>query len=281
MQHTLLTAYAALARTGIMRQAWARRAFLAAYSGYKTWIEAGPVDRLREFVPAGSTVVDVGANVGFFTMKFALWVGEQGRVIAVEPDRENFEVLAAKVKKAGLQDRVRLHQAAAAAETGSVRLRRNELHPGDHRISFHPEGIPVPAVTSANGSVAVAPAPAPPAAAAPRSVSLVKIDVQGAEMLVLKGAKRMLDQLHPALFVEVDDRALRHFGSSAEALLEHMQRSGYKTHELVENGPPRELSHHRLFASLKTRSYIDVLFLPGRRLDLASNEYGRSDQRTS
>jgi len=271
VQHTLLTAYAALARTGIMRQAWARRAFLAAYSGYKTWIEAGPVDRLREFVPAGSTVVDVGANVGFFTMKFALWVGEQGRVIAVEPDRENFEVLAAKVKKAGLQDRVRLHQAAAAAETGSVRLRRNELHPGDHRISFHPEGIPVPAVT-VDDLVA---------AAAPRSVSLVKIDVQGAEMLVLKGAKRMLDQLHPALFVEVDDRALRHFGSSAEALLEHMQRSGYKTHELVENGQPRELSHHRLFASLKTRSYIDVLFLPGRRLDLASNEYGRSDQRTS
>ena len=271
VQHTLLTAYAALARTGIMRQAWARRAFLAAYSGYKTWIEAGPVDRLREFVPAGSTVVDVGANVGFFTMKFALWVGEQGRVIAVEPDRENFEVLVAKVKKAGLQDRVRLHQAAAAAETGSVRLRRNELHPGDHRISFHPEGIPVPAVT-VDDLVA---------AAAPRSVSLVKIDVQGAEMLVLKGAKRMLDQLHPALFVEVDDRALRHFGSSAEALLEHMQRSGYKTHELVENGPPRELSHHRLFASLKTRSYIDVLFLPGRRLDLASNEYGRSDQRTS
>ena len=271
VQHTLLTAYAALARTGIMRQAWARRAFLAAYSGYKTWIEAGPVDRLREFVPAGSTVVDVGANVGFFTMKFALWVGEQGRVIAVEPDRENFEVLVAKVKKAGLQDRVRLHQAAAAAETGSVRLRRNELHPGDHRISFHPEGIPVPAVT-VDDLVA---------AAAPRSVSLVKIDVQGAEMLVLKGARRMLDQLHPALFVEVDDRALRHFGSSAEALLEHMQRSGYKTHELVENGPPRELSHHRLFASLKTRSYIDVLFLPGRRLDLASNEYGRSDQRTS
>ena len=271
MQHTLLTAYAALARTGIMRQAWARRAFLAAYSGYKIWIEAGPVDRLREFVPAGSTVVDVGANVGFFTMKFALWVGEQGRVIAVEPDRENFEVLAAKVKKAGLQDRVRLHQAAAAAETGSVRLRRNELHPGDHRISFHPEGIPVPAVT-VDDLVA---------AAAPRSVSLVKIDVQGAEMLVLKGARRMLDQLHPALFVEVDDRALRHFGSSAEALLEHMQRSGYKTHELVKNGPPRELSHHRLFASLKTRSYIDVLFLPGRRLDLASNEYGRSDQRTS
>jgi hypothetical protein len=41
-----------------------------------------------------------------------------------------------------------------------------------------------------------------------RSVSLIKIDVQGAEMLVLEGAKRTLRKMRPALFVEVDDRAL-------------------------------------------------------------------------
>jgi FkbM family methyltransferase len=262
VQHTLLAAYAALARTGIMRQAWARRAFLAAYSGYKTWIEAGPVNRLREFVPEDSTVVDVGANVGFFTMKFALWVGEQGRVIAVEPDRENFEVLAAKVKKAGLQDRVRLHQAAAAAETGLVRLRRNELHPGDHRISFRPEGISVPAVT-VDDLVA---------AAAPQSVSLVKIDVQGAEMLVLKGAKRMLDQMHPALFVEVDDGALRSFGSSAHELVKYLRVRGYETHELVGDGPPRKLSFDRISANLTARGYIDVLFLPADGVNPAKSE---------
>ena len=90
LRHAGVASYGMLARTGIMRQAWTRRVFLAAYSVYKTWIEAGPVDRLKDFVLPGSTVVDVGANIGFFTIKFAQWVGEQGRVIAIEPDLENF-----------------------------------------------------------------------------------------------------------------------------------------------------------------------------------------------
>jgi len=247
-----LAAYGALARTGVMQQPWARRVFLAVYSAYKTWIESGPVDRLKEFVAPGSAVVDVGANVGFFTLKFARWVGRQGRVIAIEPDELNFTTLAAKIAAAGLQDRVDLHKAAAAAETGSVRLRLNEVHPGDHRISFDDEGIAVSAVT-VDGLVA---------AVGVTTVSLVKIDVQGAEMLVLAGAQRTLATMRPALFVEVDDRALGSFGSSARALIAHLEEIGYRMHELVDNGPPRSLSQQQLSASLGRRSYIDVLFLP-------------------
>jgi FkbM family methyltransferase len=252
LQHAGLFAYGALARTGIMKQAWARRVFLAAYSAYKAWIEAGPVDRLKDFVPPGSTVVDVGANVGFFTFKFARWVGEQGIVIAIEPDFENFETLTTKITAAGLERRVRLHQAAAAEQSGSVRLQRNELHPGDHRITFSAQGIMVPAVT-VDDLIAEAGA---------QSVSLVKIDVQGAEMLVLEGAKRTLEQIRPALFVELDDRNLVHFGSSAHALVARLEQAGYQMHELANEGSPRRLSHDRLFTDLQTHSYIDVLFLP-------------------
>jgi FkbM family methyltransferase len=258
LQHAGLFAYRALARTGIMKQAWARRAFLTAYSVYKTWIEAGPIDRLEDFVPPGSTVVDVGANVGFFTLKFARWIGEQGCVIAIEPDLDNFETLAAKIAAAGFERRVRLHQAAAAAEGGFIRLQRNELHPGDHRITFGAQGMIVPAVTIDDLA----------AEAVARPVSLVKIDVQGAEMLVLEGAKRTLAEIRPALFVEVDDRNLVDLGSSAYALVAHLEQAGYEMHELASDGPPRKLSHDGLFANLQTRSYIDVLFLPIRNQDL-------------
>jgi FkbM family methyltransferase len=252
LQYAALAAYRTLARTGIMRRPWTRRLFLAAYSAYKTWIEAGPVDRLKDFVPPGSTAIDVGANIGFFTIKLARWVGEQGLVIAIEPDLENFETLTAKIAAVGLERRVQLHQAAAAAEGGSVRLRRNELHPGDHRIAFGAEGIVVPTVT-VDDLVAEAGA---------RTVSLVKIDVQGAEMLVFEGAKRTLSKLRPALFVEIDDRNLADLGSSAHALIAHLEQAGYEMHELAKDGPPRKLSHDGLFANLQTRSYTDVLFLP-------------------
>jgi FkbM family methyltransferase len=252
LQQGGLTAYGLLARTGIMRQAWARRSFLALYSAYKTWIEAGPVDRLKEFVPLGSTVIDVGANVGFFTLRFARWVGDGGRVIAIEPDLENFKTLASKVRGTDSERRVRLHRAAAAAQPGSVHLQRNELHPGDHRITFHGEGIVVPAVTI----------DALVAEAGILRVSLVKIDVQGAEMLVIEGAKSTLEKMHPALFVEVDDQALRDLGTSARALVTCIEAVGYEAYELVKDGPPRKLSHDQLFAVSRIRSYIDVLFLP-------------------
>ena len=92
-------------------------------------------------------------------------------------------------------------------------------------------------------------------------------------MLVLEGAKRTLEQMRPALFVEVDDRNLMNLGSSALALVAHLEQAGYETHELANEGPPRKLSHDRLFANLKTRSYIDVLFLP-------ACERGRLNQNT-
>jgi hypothetical protein len=56
------------------------------YLVQKQYFEAGPIDRLREFVPAGSLVIDVGTNVGFFSLRFASWVGDCGKVVAIEPE---------------------------------------------------------------------------------------------------------------------------------------------------------------------------------------------------
>ena len=72
---------------------------------YKQYFEAGPIDRLQEFVPSGSLVIDVGANVGFFSLRFAKWVGKGGKVISIEPEDRNYNRLIA-APKAGLFDRV-------------------------------------------------------------------------------------------------------------------------------------------------------------------------------
>ncbi len=53
------------AMLGLYRPPVFRRAFLALYSLYKRYFEAGPIGRLREFVPTGSLVLDVGAHVGY------------------------------------------------------------------------------------------------------------------------------------------------------------------------------------------------------------------------
>lgn len=247
-----LTAYGLLARTGLMRQPWARRAFIEIYALYKTWVEAGPIDRLKDFVTPGSLVIDVGANIGFFSLKFADWVGDEGLIIAIEPDRENFTTLVKKAQSTGLESRIRFLNVAASDKAGSVPFERNELHPGDHRIAPGTnDGPNVPAVTLDELL----------AETKGRSLSLVKIDVQGAEMLVLAGAEQMLRNRCPALFVEVDDGALRHFGKSADAFVSSIESAGYRTYELTK-GQPRLWPREQLFADLDRRGYLDVLLLP-------------------
>ena len=76
------------------------RLFLAVYGIYKRYFEAGPIDRLQEFVPPGSLVIDVGANVGFFSLRFARWVGAEGKVIAIEPEERNCNNLVEAVARA-------------------------------------------------------------------------------------------------------------------------------------------------------------------------------------
>lgn len=235
-----------------MRQPWARRAFVASYSLYKSWIEAGPIDRLKDFVTPGSLVIDVGANIGFFTLKFANWVGSDGQVIAIEPDAENLTTLVQKAKRARLETRIEFCYAAASDKSGFVSFERNELHPGDHRIALGATGATTVTTITLDEL----------ALSSERQVSLIKIDVQGAELLVLAGGKHLLRERRPALFVEVDDRALRHYGGSALELISWIEAVGYRIYQLADRGPPRHWPREELLADLKTRGYLDILSLP-------------------
>lgn len=235
-----------------MRRPWARRAFIASYSLYKSWIEAGPIDRLKDLVAPGSLVIDVGANIGFFTLKFADWVGSDGKIIAIEPDSENLATLVGKAKKTGLETRIEFCNAAASEQSGFISFERNELHPGDHRIApAATGGAKVTAITLDELDIASG-----------RQLSLVKIDVQGAELLVLAGAKHLLRERKPALFVEVDDRALGHFGSSADQLISWLETNGYRIYQLTDDGPPLPWPRDELLADVKKRGYLDILSLP-------------------
>jgi len=244
----LLRAYRGVAASGLLDRPRARRAFESAYLGYKRLIEAGPIEHLRPFAVPGTAVVDVGANIGFFAMRFGDWVGPAGRVYAIEPEARNVAGLRERIARAGLGTVVECVHAAAADEPGIVRLVRNPVHPGDHHLG--PEGEAVPAVTI-DGLVA----------GGDRRVSLIKIDVQGAEPLVLSGAMRVLADDRPAVFIEVDESALRRAGNSAAELIGTFVALGYRGRVLTRSGFSEELDAAELVARA-AGSYIDVLFVP-------------------
>lgn len=247
-QNAMLGAYRLVFAKGLLHVGWGRRLFFALYDIYKNLFEAGPIGGLHAYVPEGGFVIDVGANVGFFTERFARWVGPAGRVVAIEPEAANFAELARRLEARGLADRVDARQAVADAQSGQAHLLINADHPGDHRLGD--SGEPVTALSLDE------------IASPGRKVAMIKIDVQGAEMRVLAGAAAILARDRPALFIEVDPAGLSRYGSSVDALLGMLAAHGYAPHVLSRAGP-RSCARGELDAVLARHGYTDVLFYTG------------------
>ncbi|MGH0029495.1 MAG: FkbM family methyltransferase [Myxococcota bacterium] len=169
----------------------------------------------------GDVVVDVGANVGYYTLIASRLVGETGRVYAFEPDPESFALLTRNVRESGL-DNVVLEQKGVSDRAGTLELYLSESNRGDHRI-FQPEGesrrtIEVESVALDDYF-----------AGRHAEVDFVKIDTQGAELLILRGMREILagnDRL--VLAVEYAPKLLREFGFDALELLDLLEANDFR-----------------------------------------------------
>ena len=165
--------------------------------------EAAESRYLSSRVRAGTTAIDVGANIGLFTVPLARAVGSRGRVIAIEPDAENLARLEANLRLNRLAN-VLVERVAAGDRDGEA-----ELHlandPAFHSTAVVYDGrgigraLRVP-VTRLDTIWMRLGRPA---------VSVIKIDVEGGEAAVLRGAEALLRETRPALLIEADTERLR------------------------------------------------------------------------
>ena len=249
LQRGLLAAYAAAKATGIVDTRAGKAVLHAAYFGYKRWLEPSP-QALRAYVPPGAWIVDVGANLGFYTRLFAPWVRDGGKVIALEPEAGNFTGLQRLVARSCPPGTVLPVRAVASEVDGTLRLRVNPESHADHRIAQ--DGLDTPSwrldtLLASHGHP---------------QVGLLKIDVQGAEPRVLAGAVDLLRRCRPAVYMEVDDAALADAGSSAAALLGHMRALGYSAHAVERDAVSPALDDAAIAAQMQRLGYADFLFLP-------------------
>ena len=143
-------------------------------------------------------VIDIGANMGVHTVPVAMELARQGRtMLSFEPQPVIFQQLCANLALNGLMNVVALPY-ACAAEDGVVSFSapdyRQHGNFGGVSMSKQP---PISAVVTApchtlDQIVGEAP------------VGLIKIDVEGFELEVLKGAKNLITRLHPAMYIEND-----------------------------------------------------------------------------
>jgi FkbM family methyltransferase len=156
-------------------------------------------DWVAGVVGPGDWVLDVGANVGHYTIRLAGLVGPAGRVIAFEPVPSTFELLAANVA-IGTPGNVTLVNAAASSGVAVVRMDIPNLPGAEaknyYMASIRPDGGQRVLSLSVDSL------------RLPHPIRLVKIDAEGHERQVLEGMVELLERDGPVLIVEGDDLAV-------------------------------------------------------------------------
>jgi FkbM family methyltransferase len=147
----------------------------------------------RSILRPGMSVIDIGANIGYFTMLAASLVGPQGRVLAIEPNPRNVRLLEAS-RRANRFDHVTVAQTAAGRETGLLVLNTSYSNgttsaPPDELGQFlSAEAVPCLRLDSLFGANA--------------TVDLIKVDVEGAEFNALLGGEATIRRCRPFIISE-------------------------------------------------------------------------------
>lgn len=150
---------------------------------------------LKMILSAGNTFIDVGANIGIYTLAASKIVGETGRVLAFEPSAQSSPLLAKNIALNGLKN-VHTFPVALAQKNGRAWLHRGPnptLNSFGKDPSWKEDGEEV--VTETLDQVL--------RKAHIDRVDVIKMDVQGAEELVLRGARNTVTSVHPVVIFEV------------------------------------------------------------------------------
>jgi FkbM family methyltransferase len=193
---------------------------------------------LGRSVRAGQHVVDGGAHAGLYALTMARLVGPSGSVHAFEPIGANAAWLDAGVRENAAEAHLHVCRAALTDRSGTAEafVARRTFNPGSARLRG-PGESPLP-----GHDVVSVPTVALDEADVPHPIGFVRLDVEGAEALALRGAARILGDDRPTVLVEVHaDLLPRVSGTTAEALFEWMQGLGYVPRQIGAGtiGPER------------------------------------------
>lgn len=182
----------------------------------------------------GMRILDVGGNIGYYSVLFAQGVGATGHVMAFEPDARNRQLLERNLVANAVRDFVTVVPAAVSEGVGSVILHRDPQYFGVHSLAASncisgdaSEATEVPTV-SLDSAVNTA---------GWERVDLIKIDAQGAEGLILKGATAVLAQAKLTLMIELWPAGLASCGSSLDEVLTRLEQAGFQPFFLSKKAP--------------------------------------------
>ena len=210
------------------------------------WFEWESLEWTRRLVKPGMTVIDLGANVGYYARLLSDLVGPDGRVFAFEPSPENLEVLRSNLS-APRYSNVEICPFAASDQDGTASLFVSPGHSNHSLIEGYTAAetkleIPVVTIDRFLKDRGIA------------AVDFVKMDIEGGESRALQGMRETIAH-SPGfrLLVECNPQALQAAGSTPAGFLELLSNLGLKAEAILEDaslGPLPEVTTIDLYVNL-------------------------------
>jgi FkbM family methyltransferase len=192
--------------------------------------EARETEFVRALLRPGDTFVDVGANIGYFSVLAAERTGSSGYVIAFEPEPRNLELLRMNLARNGVRTNATVFPLAAYSHSCEMALATDEANRGDHRLAPHDDtGLRVRCVRLDD--------------VLPRSVDVIKIDTQGFDHDVVAGLTKTI-AANPALVVltELSLTKLGDRGIDVDEVVAGYLARGFGIEALDPSGTPYPLA---------------------------------------
>lgn len=174
------------------------------------------IDLMKSYARKGDTIIDVGANIGFYTQLFSQWAGPLGKVYCFEPDTDNYKRLLQTTQKL---KNVSPKNAAASHTTGQLEFYTSPDKNVDHRAYAPDTFASKYTVDCVSIDAYLGPT---------TKVNILKVDVQGFEMQVYQGLEKILEA-NPEIkiFSEFWPYGLQKAGSSKEAYFKFFKAKGF------------------------------------------------------
>ena len=190
------------------------------------------MSHVLKLVQPGMTVLDIGANIGLYTLLFAKIVGRSGRVIAVEPIENLARQIRLTLEMNGYTNTV-VEEVVITSVDGTAKLQiahdQTDSWPQQEGVLLHAdigpsrgfvvEEVPTLSVDSLIRRCQLS------------RLDFIKMDIEGAEVIALDGATHTLETLKPAILVECH--------GSYERVAERLLRIGY-VYRVIDGAPGRE-----------------------------------------
>jgi FkbM family methyltransferase len=227
---------------------------------YRQRYERAETVFLRKKIHPNAICVDIGANVGYFTMLMAQAANAEGEVHTFEPIALNISLLRAGVELNGFTN-VRINQCAVGNSTGTISFSQSSdsayssIYDTERKSLDRTISVPIITLDDYIEREGI------------KRIDVLKADVEGAEGLVVDGASKLLadEGRRPTIIMlELEEQNIKTFGSSISLILNKMHSYGYQPYVVNESNEIlpfsidlKEFYYNILFVNSATDTIVD------------------------